>query len=262
MRMSFSMKTPLALASLFAVTVLQAAETPNARELAAKLAEAVNDGASTARLKMDIMPEPGKKTVLQIKANALRTAENSAVHYQVLWPKDRVTGSFVLRKPAGGPLTGSVLQADGSVKPLTQPLDGIFDSDLAYEDLAGNYFAWEKQTVTGEETVKGIPCVILESKPGSGDRSAYGAVRSWIDAKRLVPLRVEKYSPGGNLVRRITITLVSKDDKGRPIPANFSIERPGKSSRTVIEGSNIKHDVKLTEANFSPDVLKSKAAAQ
>ena len=254
------MKTHLVFASLFAVTVLQAADAPSAQDLASKLADAVNDGASTARLKMDIMPAPGQKTVLQLKANALRTAENSSVHYQVLWPKDRTAGSFVLRKPAGGAASGSVLQTDGSIKPISQTLDAAFDSDISYEDLAGNYFAWEKQTLTGEETVKGIPCVILESKPGSKDRSAYGSVRTWIDPKRVVPLRVEKINSNGQLVRRITITLVSKDDQGRTIPANFAIERPGQESRTVIEGSNIKHDVSLSAADFSAEVLKPKPA--
>jgi outer membrane lipoprotein-sorting protein len=251
------MKTHLVLLSLLAATVLKAADAPNAQELAGKLADALNDGASTARLKMDIIPAAGQKIVLQIKANALRTADGSSVHYQVLWPKERLAGSFVLRKPSGGAASGSVLQADGSVKPVSQTLDGIFDSDLAYEDVVGNYFSWEKQAVTGEETIKGIPCTILESKPGSRDRSAYGSIRSWIDAKRLVPLRIEKYNTSGQLVRRITITLVSKDDKGRTIPANFAIERPGKESRTVIEGSNIKHDVKLSAADFAPEVLKS-----
>lgn len=254
------MKTHLVLFSLFVAASLNAADAPDAQELAAKLADAVNDGASTARLKMDIMPAAGQKTVLQIKANALRIEEGSNVHYQVLWPKG-APGSFVLRKPAGAAASGSVQQADGSVKPISQTLDGIFDSDLAYEDVVGNYFSWEKQAVTGEETLKGIPCTILESKPGSKDRSAYGSVRTWVDAKRTVPLRVEKYSTGGQLLRRITITLVAKDDKGRTIPANFSIERPGKESRTVIEGSNIKHDVKLSASDFSPEVLRSLSPA-
>lgn len=255
------MKTHLVLFSLVAAATLSAADAPNAKELAAKLADAVNDGASTTRLKMDIIAAPGQKSVLQIKANALRTMEGSSVHYQVLWPKDHVAGSFVLRKPAGASASGSVLQADGTVKPITQTLDGIFDSDLAYEDVVGNYFSWEKQAIAGDEILKGIPCTILESKPGSGDRSAYGSVRSWIDTKRLVPLRIEKYSTSGQLMRRITITLISKDDKGRAIPANFAIERPGKESRTIIEGSNIKHDVKLSSSDFSPDVLKSQGPA-
>lgn len=252
------MKTHLVLFSLFVAASLNAAEAPDARDLAAKLANTVNDGASTARLKMDIIPAAGQKTVLQIKANALRTEEGSSVHYQVLWPKG-APGSFVLRKSAGGMASGSVQQPDGTVKPISQTLDGIFDSDLAYEDVVGNYFSWEKQAVTGDETIKGVPCVILESKPGSKDRSAYGSVRTWVDARRTVPLRIEKYSAGGQLIRRITITLVAKDDKGRDIPANFSIERPGKESRTVIEGSNIKHDVKLSPGDFSPEVLKTSA---
>lgn len=249
------MKTYFFLAAIVSLASLHAQETPDARGLAAKLAEAVQDDASTARLKMDFQPASGEKTVLQLKINARRTKGATEVHYQVLWPKDRKDGSFILRESAGQPPAGSVLEG-GSAKPIGSMQDGIFGSDLAYEDLAANYFAWENQKLVGEETVKNIPCQILESKPGKGDHSSYGSVKTWIDTKRMVPLKVEKFDSKGQLVRRVTITLIAKDDKNRPIPANFTVERPGKGSRTVLEGSNIKHDVTLTDADFSADILQ------
>ena len=65
-----------------------------------------------------------------------------------------------------------------------------------------------------------MSCVILESTPDKGEPSIYGSVRSWIDPRRLVPLRVEKYLPSGQLARRIETTRVVTDDKGRSIPGN------------------------------------------
>jgi hypothetical protein len=251
------MKTlPFLLAALACLTTLHAQEAPDAGKLAAQLADAVWDGSSTARLKMDFQPAGGEKTVLQLKINARRTREGTDVHYQVLWPKDRKDGSFVLRQPAGQPATGSVL-GDGAVKPIRNLQDGIFGSDLAYEDLTGNYFAWPTQKIVGSETLKNIPCQILESRPGAGDSSGYGSVKTWIDPKRVVPLKVEKFDAGGQLVRRITMTLITRDDRNRTVPANFTVERPGKSSRTILEGSNIKHDVQLTDADFSPKLLEA-----
>ncbi|MFZ4683735.1 MAG: outer membrane lipoprotein-sorting protein [Terrimicrobiaceae bacterium] len=243
-----------------AITSSPAQEKPaSAADLAAKLSTGVLDNSSTARLKMDIIPAPGgEKTVLQLKVNARRTKAASDVHYQVLWPKERKTDSFVLRKPAGQPAKGETFQPPDAVKSIAsaQLQDGIFGSDLAYEDLVDNYFGWENQEITGEEAVNRVPCIILLSKPGPGDQSGYTSVKTWIDTKRMVPLQIEKYGPGGQIVRRITITLVAKDDLNRLIPANFAVERPGRNSRTVLEGSNIKHGVKLTDADFSPEVLR------
>ena len=88
--------------------------------------------------------------------------------------------------------------------------EAFFGSDLSYEDLVENFFAWDNQAIVGTETVDRVPCQILESKPGKGDRSSYAKVRSWIDVKRLVPLRVEKYLASGQLARRIDTTVAKR----------------------------------------------------
>ena len=79
--------------------------------------------------------------------------------------------------------------------------------------------------------------------------------RLWIDARRLVPLRVEKYLPSGQLARRIDTTRVATDDKGRFIPADLTVRGPREDSVTDLDGSRIRHDVAFTDRDFAPEGL-------
>jgi hypothetical protein len=100
--------------------------------------------------------------------------------------------------------------------------EALLGSDLAYEDVIDNFFGWEQQSIVSTQEVQGVKCTILESKPGKDEHSIYGSVRSWIDLRRLVPLRVEKYASSGQLLRRIETTRVVAD-AGRHIPADLTV---------------------------------------
>jgi outer membrane lipoprotein-sorting protein len=132
--------------------------------------------------------------------------------------------------------------------------NGVFGSDLAYDDLVDNFYAWGEQKLIGTETVDKIECQVLESKGGSG---SYRKVISWIDPKRMVPMRVDKYGESGKLVRSIYTTRVSKDDTGRTVPSSFRVVRAGNDSQTEIEGSNSRHDVTFTDSDFTPEALRT-----
>jgi hypothetical protein len=133
--------------------------------------------------------------------------------------------------------------------------DAVFGSDLAYQDIIENFFSWENQSLAGKETIDRVECVILESKPGSKDSTPYSLVRSWVDPDKLVTLRVEKYDGSGNLTRRIDTDRVAKDDNKRDIPASLTVQRSGAGTVTEIEGSNIRHDVKYTDQDFTTQSL-------
>ncbi len=60
--------------------------------------------------------------------------------------------------------------------------ESVFGSDLAVADTIENFFSWKDQALVGTEVVDRAACQILESKPGSGDFSIYGRVRSWVAA--------------------------------------------------------------------------------
>jgi len=249
------------LACWFLISAVSAQEPEvSAKGLAGQLSGAVLDGASSVRLKMEFNPTAGgEKVVLQLQASARRNAGSSDLLYQVLWPKERKGEGFVLRKAANQAASGSVFTLADGLKPLTagQMREGVFGSGLSYEDLVGNFFGWASQEIVGTEVVNRVTCQILESKPGKGDHSSYGSVRSWVDVKRMVPIRIEKYGQGGAVVSRIVTTRVAKDDTNRQVPASFTVQRAGQESVTVIEGSNSRHDVTFTDADFSPEVLKA-----
>ncbi|HEY1477337.1 MAG TPA: outer membrane lipoprotein-sorting protein [Chthoniobacterales bacterium] len=229
----------------------------SAKDLAARLS-ALRDGASYVRLRLEVkQPSNTTKLVLQLQIKERRTKTASDVVYQVLWPKERKGEAVLLHKADGSPASGSLFIPPDKARPLnaSQMNEALFGSDLSYQDAIENFFAWENQTIAGTEVLNGVSCLILESKPGKGESSSYASVRSWIDSRRLVPLRVEKYLPSGQLGCRIDTTRVAADDKGRPIPADLTVRRPAKDSVTDLDGSKIRHDVVYTDHEFTPEGL-------
>ena len=156
-------------------------------------------------------------------------------------------------------MSGTLFTPPDSMRPLAaaQLDEPLFGSALSYEDVIDNFFAWDQQAIVGTEVVDRVNCTILESKPGRRG-GTYTSVRTWVDTRRLVPLRIEKYSAPDRLVRRIDTTRVVTDDKRRAIPANLTIRGP-RGSVTEIDGSRINHGVTFSDAEFTPQGLKEVA---
>ena len=244
-------------ATLLALTFPSlAAESPapmTANELASRLSALRQDGASYVRLRMEIKG-PAAET-LQIQIKERRTKNSSEVVYQVLYPKERKGESVLLRKIGKGPASGSIFVPPNTARPIEDLKESLFGSDLSYEDVVDNFFAWEQQAIVGTEEAEGVKCPILESKPGKDERSMYGSVRSWIDVRRLVPLRVEKYDSSGKLLRRIDTTRVVAD-ADHHIPANLAVSGARPDSVTLLDGSRIRHNVAYTDRDFTVEGLK------
>lgn len=225
---------------------------PSAKELAKTLGANIQDGSSVVRLKM----ETPSKTVLQLQIKSRRTASATELVYQVLWPKERKGEGFLLKKSGNRATSGSLLTLPNTLKNLTASdlKGGIFGSSLSYEDLVENFYNWDDQAIIATEVVDRVSCQVLESKPGASP-SPYSKVQSWIDLKRMVPLRVDKYGSSGKLERRVLTTRVARNDDGRQVPASFSVQGPDLGTPTIIEGSSTKHDVKFTDADFAPEAI-------
>jgi outer membrane lipoprotein-sorting protein len=259
---SMTLRTQSAVLSLAwlasSVSALHAEQTSiSARDLADHLS-ALQEGTSYVRLRLEVKkPVDPTKTVLQIQIKERRTKNAVDVVYQVLWPKEQKGEAVLLHKATGGPAAGSVFMPPDKLNTLnaSQMNGALFGSDLSYQDVIEDFFGWENQAIVGNEALNGVSCLILESRPGKGDLSKYASVRSWIDPRRFVPLRVEKYSPAGSLARRIDTTRVVTDDKGRHIPANLTVRGPREDSVTDLDGSRIRHDVVYADREFTPEGL-------
>jgi hypothetical protein len=230
----------------------------SASELAGRLSAKQQDGTAYIRLRMDLSGAAKSTLQVQIKSRASRTGADLV--YQVLWPKERKGEAVLLRKSGNRAPAGSLFTPPDTMRNLdaAQMKEPLFGSELSYEDVIDNFFSWEQQAIVGTEVVDRVNCQILESKPGKGTRSSYISVRTWVDPRRLVPLRIEKYSAPGRLVRRIETTRVVTDDKGRAIPANLTVTHG--NSVTDLDGSRIKHGVAYTDEEFTPEGLKQVSA--
>jgi outer membrane lipoprotein-sorting protein len=91
----------------------------------------------------------------------------------VLWPNERKGEAVLLRASPGRPPTGSLFVPPDKLRPhsSSQMNESLFGSDLSYEDVIENFYAWEHQAIAGTEVVDRFSCLILESKPGQSDHS-------------------------------------------------------------------------------------------
>lgn len=245
-------------AGLLAATCLPAADPSPvpAAELAAKMSALQQDGNALVKLKL----ETGGST-LQLQIKQRRSGGSTDLVYQVLWPKERMGEGVLLRKGSGS-ASGAVRTLPDNVKTLDggQMKEPLLGSALSYADVVENFFAWDQQAIVGAEVVDRVSCQILESKPGKGERSPYTAVRTWVDTRRLVPLKVEKYVAGGQAARRILTTRVVTDDMGRHIPANLTIHNLQTGATTELDGSRLKHGVTFAEQEFTAEGIKNVSA--
>ena len=225
----------------------------SADELATRM-NADGQGSALIRTKLEIQTPGAEKNVLQLQIKQRRTKSDTDLVYQILWPTQRKGEAVFLHQHAGEPPRGSIFIPPGTVRTIKGSAmdEGLFGSDLAYQDAIENFFAWKNQKIVGAEVILEVSCQILESKPGDSDVSTYGKVRSWIDPRRLVPMRVEKYSPAGELVRRIDTTRVAPDERHHPIAASLTVHGPRKDSVTQFSGARIDQDVSFSDADFTP----------
>jgi hypothetical protein len=241
--------------AVFAVSRFVVAADP-ASDLAAAL-RAKEEGSTFVRVRMQIGSGENQILQLQIKSRVLNAT--SDIVYQVLFPKER-KGEAVLLHQSGEKFSGTTFTPPNTVRPIAsrQMNQPLFGSDLSCEDVIDNPFRWPQQAIVGTEAIDNIQCQILESKPGKGNSSSYSSVKTWVDPRRLVPLRIEKYDSSGKVLRRMNITRVLLDGNNS-LPADLKIYRPP-GSVTEVTGSRLKRGVTYADAEFTPEGLKQLTA--
>jgi len=146
------------------------------------------------------------------------------------------------------PLTGDMLSTP------------LFETELTIEDLSEDFWTWPHPVAGGEDKVDGKPCRVVDVRPPAEARSAYSRVSGCISPERLLPLRVEKFSHDGRLLRRLVVKKVVKGEDGTWAPVKVVVETAGRAETTTLEVSRGEKDVAVSLAEFSVQKLKSFAA--
>ena len=149
----------IGLALAFSSRAAESSSPMTANDLASRLSALRQDGASYVRLRMEI--KGATKETLQLQIKERRTESSSEVVYQVLYPKERKGESVLLRKIGNGPASGSVFVPPNTLRPIDDLKESLLGSDLSYEDVVDNFFAWDQQVILGTGEVDGVNCPIL-----------------------------------------------------------------------------------------------------
>ena len=219
-------------------------------DLAGQL-RAKQEGSTFVRVRMQLAS--GQTFQLQIKSRVSR--ETSDIVYQILFPKER-KGEAILLHRSEEKFTGTLFIPSKPVRPIAsgQMNQPLFGSDLSYEDIIDSPYRWNQQAIVGTEVIDGTSCQILESKPGKGHSSSYSSVKTWLDPRRLIPLRIDKYDTSGKVMRRINTTRILLDGN-ESLPADLKVYGPN-GTVTEITGSRIERSVNYTDTEFTPEGLK------
>ncbi len=76
--------------------------------------------------------------------------------------------------------------------PFDKWSDGPLGSGFSYEDFLEQEYFWPVQTAEGEAKFGARDCDVVVSEPGSGDRTHYTRVKTWLDHTIGFPVYVEK----------------------------------------------------------------------
>jgi outer membrane lipoprotein-sorting protein len=130
----------------------------------------------------------------------------------------------------------------------------FFGTDFSYEDLEerdANQFDFR---LLGEETIDGVPCWKLESKPREKKVSQYTHSHLWIRKDHYVYAQVEAFAKSG-LARRIKYSDV-QNVQGFWTARTIEVYDASKKSRTVLKFQQLQYNVPVEESGFTLQALR------
>jgi outer membrane lipoprotein-sorting protein len=116
--------------------------------------------------------------------------------------------------------------------PLSQRLVGqVANGDIARADYAGDYDA----VLTGEETVEGVACHVLDLKAKSKDVT-YAAIKYWVSRQGRRPVKAEFYAGTGTLLKTGVFDNFKDVGGGRPVATRLTlVDAIRKDRRSVLD---------------------------
>jgi len=236
---------------LFLCSTSLLAQMPDAQTILDKIDQNLS---SENRVLTSTMIIHGKRVNRSIKSKTWAVSDQKSFTEYLSPAREKGTKMLKLedRLWMYSPSTDRTIKISGHM--LRQSLMG---SDLSYEDmmedktLTDQYYA----VVTGSDTVDSQSCWVLELTAKTKDVS-YDMRKMWVDKERYVPLKQELYAKSGKLLKRLTLTDVTRLE-GRWYPKRMIFKdmlKSGDGTEFIIE--KIKFNLKIPEHMFSKASLR------
>lgn len=227
------------------------AQTPTAEEILEKVDKNM---ASESRIITSKMVIKGKRATRTIESKTWSKGETDAFTEYLSPAREKGTKMLKLEDKLWiySPSTDRIIQISGHM--LRQSVMG---SDMSYEDMMTDNKLTDNYTakIVGTSTIDSRKCHELELIAKTDD-VAYYKRKIWIDEERYVPLKEELYAKSGKLLKRTTLSDVTKID-GRWFPKKIVFKdmlKDGEGTEFIVV--DIEFDAEIPEHILSKANLK------
>lgn len=189
------------------------AQTPDGREIAQSVFDRDVGRDSSAEADMVLMSADGRERVRRFRAFVKTEGSTRKALIRFLSPADiEGTGFLTVEAKPGETEQFLYLPALKRARRIasSQKSMSFVNSDFTYEDMERRPVDDSRHRLTGDETVNGMPCWVLESVPLESRPSQYGLVRAWVAKDSFIPLRVHYFDKNGTLVKTYEVRKLEK----------------------------------------------------
>lgn len=231
---------------------------PSGEELARSVHDRYVGDDMTSRQTMELIPAKGQTRVRELEIigadrNGLR---RSLLRFTA--PADiKDTGFLTLEDGQGGTEQFLYLPALKRTRRIVagQKSRSFVNTDFTFEDMERRPVADSEHVITAEESLNGVACWILESRPKPASQSQYTMIRAWVAKEMLLPLKVEFFTDDPEPIKRYTV-LQLENIQDIWTETKVSMEDLESGHKTVLGTVNIKYNSGIQDSVFTQQALE------
>jgi hypothetical protein len=130
----------------------------------------------------------------------------------------------------------------------------FFGTDFSFEDLEERDVDQFDYKFQGEESIGGVACWKIESKPRQSVASQYTSSMLWIRKDDYVAMQSENFSKG-KLVRRIRYSDI-QNVSGIWTPRTVEVYDANRKSRTILKLEKLEYNLPMKDEDFTLEALR------
>jgi len=130
----------------------------------------------------------------------------------------------------------------------------FFGTDFSFEDLEERDTEQYDYSMVGDETIEGVACWKIESRPRKGKSSQYTSSQVWIRKDNYVAQRIENFMKG-ELSRRLTYSRIELL-QGIWTARVLEMADLRRNSRTILTFDKLEYNVPMKDENFTLQALR------
>jgi outer membrane lipoprotein-sorting protein len=130
----------------------------------------------------------------------------------------------------------------------------FFGTDFSFEDLEERDVDQFDYQLAGEDTIDGVACWKIESKPRQSKSSQYTSSMVWVRKDNYVAAQIESYSKD-KLIRRIHYSDI-QNVSSIWTPRTVQVYDENRKSRTVLKLEKLEYNAPMKDEDFTLESLK------